>query len=78
MSMIWPTRTNNSPDGFVRLGRVLHWLGAIVGVLLMIAGAAFLLNPALGAERWIGFAFVVPGLLIFFVARGVRYTLSAE
>jgi hypothetical protein len=79
MGLLWPTTANSSPDIVVRLGRVAHWLGALVGLTLIAVGLAIMLLDRAAAEAVpIGIAFAIPGLIIFFLGRGVRYTLSAE
>lgn len=75
MSLIWPSRTVSDPSALARLGRLLHWVAALIGAPIFLIG---LYRIIAGPERE-GFVFnLVLGALIYFAGRGLRFLLAGE
>jgi len=74
-----PELYRNSPANVSVAGIPVLPIVAVLSIVVMVALAYIVLSyPQLGIVPWQGFAFmgslVVLGLLIFFIARGVRST----
>jgi hypothetical protein len=63
-----------------RLGRVLYWLGCIIGavVVLVVVAVAFI-NPGLAEDRGIIVGLgIVLGAISWGIGRALRYILAGE
>jgi hypothetical protein len=81
MGFFWPTRRNPDAGILVRLGRVAHWTGFLIGsaILLAFTVASTPIGGSDGAQAGIaigiGFAFFAA---LAMGGRVVRYVLAAE
>lgn len=75
MAFFWPAHLNNQVTAPIRAGRVAHWLGLIVGVLVALLAVGAVgggySNPATYPIGLIG---LIPAQ----IGRGVRYILAGE
>jgi hypothetical protein len=80
MGLLWPSKSNPDPTTLARLGRVLHWTGAIVAVLFLVLGFFVLRQATEDSEiKEIGAALVSgAAAAAYFAGRGLRYVLADE
>lgn len=77
MGFFWPTWTADVPSGPTRFGRLVHWVGLIVGLPLAACGAFGMASDALG-QPFTGAVVLIVALMIYFASRGLRYAISGE
>lgn len=70
----WPESTSET-SVVVRLGRLLHWLGFGLGVLLF---AGCLIGGTLTGEFHVLMGGLVSGVFVMLIGRAARYLLSNE
>ena len=80
MRLLWPTGVIRTPTVLMRVGRVLHWLGALGAVLWLVA-----FGVALYDEMWNRYGdweetlwLLGVSLAFYSVGRGLRYVFAAE
>lgn len=77
MSFLWPTNLKRDPDGFVRFGRMIHWLGLLIAGALVAVGIGWTFQP--GGDPIIALEFFgALGSVFYFAGRGFRYVFSGE
>jgi hypothetical protein len=78
VSFIWPTTRNPDPGAIGRLGRVLHWVGLILGLAIFGLCVAWAADdgPDQYAPLMIAGAVFLAALAL--AGRGLRYILAAE
>jgi hypothetical protein len=59
-NLFWPKSRNPNPNGFTRFGRVLHWLGAMIGVPLFALSVFWMgvaiIDALTNAGEWSAYA----------------------
>ena len=93
MRFLWPTKLNPEPGVLTRFGRVLHWIGTLLFILVIIAtviGAGTgVYQLATNAVSYYGTPYgpttlissatgFVLGFALYLVSRALRYILSGE
>lgn len=79
--LFWPTELKNSSTLVVRLARVIHWAGAIVGAFVTLLALAYALDSARtnSVIDWGAvFGALIIALAVYAFTRGVRYILASE
>jgi hypothetical protein len=77
MGFFWPTSTYAEPDGFVRVGRFLHWTATLI-VACIGVGAAYGFKMTDVADRSWWWWILAPMTVIYLVGRGARYMIGGE
>jgi len=76
MSFFWPAALNPDPGVLGRLGRVLHWIGLLIGFPALAGAVAAYNNPGGGPVVTVLFGSV--GAVLIMAGRGLRYVLADE
>lgn len=76
--MLWPTKIKPDPNGVARLGRVLHWGIALLGVIIISGGLWSGFQYQDYWDRMNTFAYAGFGVFVFMCGRAVRYVLAGE
>lgn len=77
VNYFWPTRFNQNVTLMVRVGRVLHWAAASLGLYMLVWGMARAMDTADRVHPNMT-AYLGATLLFCLVGRGARYILAQE
>ena len=75
LNLIWPSLRRPDVGTAASLGRVLHWMGAIVAALCLMLAAEF------AVEGWAGhlsLSLLIVAIVLIMASRAVRYMLARE
>lgn len=78
---VWPDTRCEASSTIQRLGRVLYWITAGAGLVLIMLAPIVFVRAAFGlegADVGGGIGFVIIGILLFVTGRSVRYVLAGE
>ena len=72
MNWLWPRHLHTETTALIRLGRVLHWAGIILGALVALFAMLAFDDMSEGAKA------LAVALVPILIGRGLRYVLANE